>query len=150
MKELFRHENQSHPAALIDCGKLHTCQKSDLTTILESQFTTLETEADTIIIDGAALVNSLPPRSSKTFEEYTMLDVLPTIHAYSTKYMRTDIVFDVYRPSCLKAESRLKHRCGLRLRVTREGKNPSNRQNFMTTKHSCSNIWLIRLPVWPH
>ncbi|KAJ8414891.1 hypothetical protein AAFF_G00024140 [Aldrovandia affinis] len=110
LKEFFRHENQSHPAALSDGGKLHTCQKSHLTTILESQVTTPEAEpdADTIIIDGAALVNSLPPRSSKTFEEYAMLDVLPTIQAYSTKYKRTDIVFDVYRPSSLKAETRSK------------------------------------------
>ncbi|KAJ8394319.1 hypothetical protein AAFF_G00047260 [Aldrovandia affinis] len=110
LKEFFRHENQSHPAALSDGGKLHTCQKSHLTTILESQVTTPEAEpdADTIIIDGAALVNSLPPRSSKTFEEYAMLDVLPTIQAYSTKYKRTDIVFDVYRPSSLKAEIRSK------------------------------------------
>ncbi|KAJ8377440.1 hypothetical protein AAFF_G00259980 [Aldrovandia affinis] len=71
LKEFFRHENQSHPAALSDGGKLHTCQKSHLTTILESQVTTPEAEpdADTIIIDGAALVNSLPPRSSKTFKK---------------------------------------------------------------------------------
>ncbi|KAJ8405993.1 hypothetical protein AAFF_G00308810 [Aldrovandia affinis] len=57
LKEFFRHENQSHPAALSDGGKLHTCQKSHLTTILESQVTTPEAEpdADTIIIDGAAL-----------------------------------------------------------------------------------------------
>ncbi|KAJ8388905.1 hypothetical protein AAFF_G00126610 [Aldrovandia affinis] len=67
LKEFFRHENQSHPAALSDGGKLHTCQKSHLTTILESQVTTPEAEPDdTIIIDGAAPVNSLPPRSSKT------------------------------------------------------------------------------------
>lgn len=128
LKEFFRHENQSHPAALSDGGKLHTCQKSHLTTILESQVTTPEAEpdTDTIIIDGAALVNSLPPRSSKTFEEYAMLDVLPRIQAYSTKYKRTDIVFDVYRPSSLKAETRSKRGRGVRRRVTGKGKIPSN------------------------
>ena len=133
LKEFFRHENQSHPAALSDGGKLHTCQKSQLTTILESQVTTPEAEpyADTIIIDGAALVNSLPPRSSKTFEEYAMLDVLPTIQAYSTKYKRTDIVFDVYRPSSLKAETRSKRGRGVRRRVTAAGKLPSKWQNFL-------------------
>ncbi|KAJ8402462.1 hypothetical protein AAFF_G00369510 [Aldrovandia affinis] len=133
LKEFFRHENQSHPAALSDGGKLHTCQKSHLTTILESQVTTPEAEpdADTIIIDGAALVNSLPPRSSKTFEEYAMLDVLPTIQAYSTKYKRTDIVFDVYRPSSLKAETRSKRGRGVRRRVTGKGKIPSNWRNFL-------------------
>ena len=30
------------------------------------------------------------------FEEYTVLNALSTIQAYSTKYKRTDIVFDVY------------------------------------------------------
>ena len=133
LKEFFSHENQSHPAALSDGGKLHTCQKSHLTTILESQVTIPEAEpyADTIIIDGAALVNSLPPRSSKTFEEYAMLDILPTIHAYSTKYSRTDIVFDVYRPCSLKAETRLKRGHGVRRRVTGLGKIPSKWQTFL-------------------
>ena len=133
LKEFFRHENQSYPAALSDGGKLHTCQKSHLTTILESQVTTPEgqPDADTIIIDGAALVNSLPQRSSKTFEEYALFDVLPTIQAYSTKYKRTDIVFDVYRPSSLKAETRSKLGRGVRRRVTGKGKIPPNWRNFL-------------------
>lgn len=45
-------------------------------------------------------------KNFKTFAEYAMLDVLPTIKAYSNKNKRTDIVFDVYRPSSLKAETR--------------------------------------------
>ena len=32
----FRHENQAFPAALSDGGKLHTCQKSQLSTLLEA------------------------------------------------------------------------------------------------------------------
>lgn len=133
LKEFFRHENQSHPAALSDGGKLHTCPKSHLTSILQNLVTTPETEpdADTIIIDGAALVHSLPPRISKTFEEYAMFDVLPTIQAYSTKYNRTDIVFDVYHQSSLKAETRSKRGRGVRRRVTKEGKIPSNWRNFL-------------------
>eukprot|EP00745_Piridium_sociabile_P026562 TRINITY_DN4240_c0_g2_i9.p1 TRINITY_DN4240_c0_g2~~TRINITY_DN4240_c0_g2_i9.p1 ORF type:complete len:1084 (-),score=281.98 TRINITY_DN4240_c0_g2_i9:490-3741(-) len=133
LKEFFRHENQSFPAALSDAGKLHTCQKSHLTTILETHVTSPETEpeADTIIIDGSALVNSLPPRSSKTFEDYAVLDVLPTIQTHSTKYKRTDIVFDVYRPSSLKAETRAKRGRGVRRRVTSNGKIPSNWRNFL-------------------
>lgn len=65
---------------------------------LKSQVSIPEAEpyANTIIIDGAALVNSLPPRSSQTFEEYAMLDFRPTIKAYSIKYKRTDIVLDVF------------------------------------------------------
>ena len=40
LKEFFHHENQTYPAALSDGGKLHTCQESHLTTILESHVTT--------------------------------------------------------------------------------------------------------------
>ena len=120
MKEFFGHENHSHPAALSDGGKLHTCQKSHLTSIFETLIATSETEtdADTIIIDGTALVHSLPPRISKTFEEYAMFDVLRRIQTYSTKYKRTDIVFDVYHQSSLKAETRSKRGRGVRHRVT--------------------------------
>lgn len=133
LSEFFRHENQSHPAALSDGGKLHSCQKSHLTSILENLVTIPENEPDanTVIIDGAALIHSLPPRISKTFEEYAKFDVLPTIRAYSTKYKRTDIVFDVYRQSSLKAETRSKRGRGGRRRVTKDGKIPLNWRNFL-------------------
>ena len=87
LKEFFRHENQQFPAAFCDGGKLHSYQKSQLAIILESLITIPNTEpqADVIIIDGSALLNSLPPRSSKTFEDYAINDVLSTVQAYSTK-----------------------------------------------------------------
>ena len=83
--DFFRHENHPFPAALGDGRKLHTCQKSQLVAVLERHITLPDNEpqADVIIIDGSALVNSLPPRSSKTFEEYATLDVIPTIREYS-------------------------------------------------------------------
>ena len=127
LKEFFRHENQSFPAALSDGGKLHSCQKSQLTAILESLVTIPNTEphADAMIVDGSALVNSLPPRSSKTFEDYTVSVVLPAIKSFSIKYKSTDIVLDVYQSSSLKAETRLKRGHGVRRRVTSMGKIPS-------------------------
>ena len=129
----FRHENHPFPAALSDGGKLHTCKKSQLAAVLEGHVTLPDNDphADVIIIDGSALVNVLPPRSSKSFEDYAMLDVLPTIRAYSTKYERTDIVFDVYRPSSLKEEARSKRGHGARRRVTSRCKVPSNWRNFL-------------------
>ena len=105
LQEFFRHENQSFPAALSDGSKLHACQKSQLGTILENHIIVSDTEpvADTIICDGSALVNTLPPRTAQVFEDYALLDVLRTILAYSSNYDRRDIVFDVYRQSSLKA-----------------------------------------------
>eukprot|EP00058_Branchiostoma_floridae_P021206 XP_002606696.1 hypothetical protein BRAFLDRAFT_72537 [Branchiostoma floridae] len=133
LQEFFRHENQQFPASLSEGGKLYTSQKSQLAAILESKVTIpdVEPQADTIIIDGSALVNTLLPRTSKTFEDYAILDVLPIVQAYSTKYKRTDIVFDVYKPSSLKGETRLKRGHGAKRRVTNRGRIPSNWRNFL-------------------
>ena len=81
-----------------------------LTAILESPVTipNNESQANAMIVDGSALVNSLPPRSSKTFEDYAVSVVLPAIKSFSIKYKSTDIVLDVYQSSSLKAETRLK------------------------------------------
>lgn len=65
-------------------------------------------KTEVIIIDGSALVHTLPPKRRKTFEDYAALDVLPSIHAYAMKYKSTNIVFDVYNPSSLKMETRSK------------------------------------------
>ena len=101
LREFFKYEIQYFPAALSDNGKLPSCQKSDLAPDTEP-------ESDAIIIDGSALVNSMYPCTSKTFDDYARVNVLPTIQAFSAKYKRTDFVFDVYLPSSLKSETRSK------------------------------------------
>ena len=126
--DLFPHENNPLPAELSDAGKLHTCQKCQLTAVLESHVTLPDNEpqADVIIIDGSAIVNVLPPRTSKTFEDYETLDVHSTIRAYSNKYETTDIV-----PLSLKTETRSKRGHGARRRVTSRCKGPSNWRNVL-------------------
>ena len=108
--EFFHHDTQSFPATLSDGGKLHSCQKSQLASILETKLAAADTipEASAIIVDGSALINTLPPRASKSFEEYATKDVIPTVEAFASIYRRTDITFDVYRPTSLKAETRSK------------------------------------------
>ncbi|CAC5389469.1 unnamed protein product [Mytilus coruscus] len=54
-----------------------------------------EPEAGVIIFDGSALINALPPRISKKFEEYAAPEVVPKVQTYSCIYT-TVIVFDVY------------------------------------------------------
>jgi len=131
--EFFKHENQSFPAALSDTGKLHSGQKSQLANILEATVATpdIQPECDVVIIDGSALVNSLAPKSSKTFEDYAVQDIVPKIQIYSLKYARTDIVFDVYWASSLKAVTRSKRGRGHRRRVTDKTKLPPNWKNFL-------------------
>lgn len=133
LNEFFKYENQEVPASLSDNGKLHTCSKSGLTDVLQAKVVLPETEpqAEAIVLDGSALINSLPPRTSTTFDEYASVTVIPYVQALSAKYKRTDIVFDVYLSSSLKSETRLKRGTGARRRVTGTNKTPRNWKNFM-------------------
>ena len=128
LQEFFTHENQAAPASLSDNGKLHASQKSQLTEILQTGVTLpeREPEGDTIIIDGSALINAIPPRSSKSFDDYAKEDFLPKVESYAAKYERVDVVFDVYKKLSLKSETRTKRGRGIRRRVTGTTKTPQN------------------------
>ena len=52
-------------------------------------------EREVIIVDGSAMVNLTPPRTSKTFEDYAREDILPKIKFNGATYKRVDVVFDV-------------------------------------------------------
>lgn len=131
--EFFKHENQSAPASLSDNGKLHTCQKSQLAEILQTLVSMPDREpvGDAIIIDGSALINALPPRTPKSFNDYASQDILPKIQSYCAKYKRVDVVFDVYKQSSLKSELRLKRGQGIRRRVIGTSKTPANWRSFL-------------------
>ena len=94
-----------------------------------------------VIIDGSALVNALPPRISKTFAEYAEREFIPKVDACAKKYHRTDIVFDIYKPSSLKTETRSKRGMGERRRVIGTGKLPKNWRNFL--RHSTNKTELF-------
>ena len=131
--EFLKHENQSFPAALCDTGKLHSGQKSQLANILEATISPpdKQSEYNAIIIDGSSLVYSLSANTSKNFEEYAVQDVVPKIQMYSSKYERTDIIFDVYWTSSLKAETRSNRGMEGRRRVTDKAKVPPNWKSFL-------------------
>ena len=78
-----------------------------------------------------SLLMVLPPRASKTFDDYAKNDVFPTIEALSAKYKRSDVVFDVYLPCSLKSETREKRGQGIRRSVTGISKTPKNWQSFL-------------------
>ena len=145
--EFFHHENQFFPPALSDGGKLHSCQKSQLASILEAKIATTDTrpEASAIIVDGSALINTLPPRASKMFEEYATKDVIPSVEAFAAIYRRTDIVFDVYIANSLKAETWSKRGQGARCRVTDKGKLPPVWRSFLTIRLTSSTSWQTKL-----
>ena len=133
LQEFFKYENQSAPGSLSDNGRLRMCQKSQLTEILQALVTLPDSEpkADTIIIDGSALINSLPPRSPKTFNDYAKEDILPKVESFGTKFKRVDVIFDVYKKSSLKSETRSKTGQGIRRRVTGTSRTPTNWRSFL-------------------
>ena len=94
-----------------------------------------------IIIDGSALVNTLPSRTSKTFAEYAEMEFISKVDTCARKYHRTDIVFDTYQASNLKSETRSKRGQGARRRVTGTGKLPRNWRNFL--RHSANKAELF-------
>ena len=85
-------------------------------------------EGDAIIIDDSAFINAVPPRNSKTFDEYAREDILPKVNYYCD---RVDIVFDVYKESSLKSETMVKRGQGIRRRVTGTSKIPMNWRSFL-------------------
>ena len=71
---------------------LHFCLKSQFADILEVELSALpDTYPETyiIIMDAYSLVNTFPQRKSKIFQDYALLEVLPTVETYSSKYRRT-------------------------------------------------------------
>ncbi len=147
LSEFVRHENQSLPPALSDTGNLYPRKKFDLFDILENTIALPDSqpECDVIIIDGAVLVHtlSLSPNTSKTFEEYAVRakDVVPKIWSYSSKYERTDIVFDVYKTSSLKVEVRLKRGKGSQRKVTDKTKLPPIWFSFLRDNNNKTELF---------
>ena len=107
----------------------NTCLKSQLTEILHAQVDMPERapEGEVIIVVGSAMVNSIPPRTSKKFEDYAREDILPKIKFNGATYKRVDAVFDVvYRKSTVKGEARV-----IRRSVTGTSKTPINLRSFL-------------------
>ena len=75
LDEFFAHENQACPPTLSHIGKMRHGTKSDLVRCLEDLIPPQEDAAarppvEVMILDGAAIVNMLPPGNVKTFSEY--------------------------------------------------------------------------------
>ena len=122
LQEFFKHENQTSPASLSDSGKFHTCQKSQLAELLQAQVAIPDKEPRGDNHNRWLGTNPVPtsiiPCRSKSFDDYAREEVIQKIESYCTKYQRVDVVFDVYKSSSLKSETRSKRGQGVRRRVT--------------------------------
>ena len=89
LDEFFAHENQARPPALSQMGKMRLGTKSDLVGCLEILVRPQENAAtaaaaaipavEVIILNGAAIINMLPPSPAKTFNDYASQVFLPYI-----------------------------------------------------------------------
>ena len=99
---------------------------------------------DVMILDVAAIVNMLRPGNAKTIKDFADNIFLPYIQSKLQNVSRLDVIWDVYRPDSLKAETRSKRGKGIRRQVEESSAIPKNWQVFfrmMRTKLSCSVSW---------
>ena len=103
--------------------------KSDLLKCLENLTANPSTSptVETMLIDGAALVNILKPSGAcKTFSDYANQVFLPYISNQLQSVQRVDIIWHRYIPNSLKAQTRDKRGRGVRRRVEADVRLPAN------------------------
>jgi len=83
-----------------------------------------EPRADSLIVDGSALVYSIQPTKG-TFEEYAKTFDMH-IEAFAQKHSRVDVIFDQYKTDSLKIHTRKLRGLGQRRKVTSNGHVPKN------------------------
>ena len=136
-EDCFKHEIQSFPASLSDCGKIHfpTAKSSLLESILPTTDDSqrLPHNFDCIIIDGAAIVHMLIPNDPaiKTFQEYAQRVIIPYINFQFQACHRIDLVFDQYFSDSLKNAVREKRGSGTRWKVEPNVKLPKKWHDFL-------------------
>lgn len=86
---------------------------------------------DATIIDGAAVVNMIKPRTEKTFSGYAEQSFLPYLKTPLRHVKRVDIVWDEYVGNSLKATTRSDRRAGVRRRVAANNQLPRNWKEFL-------------------
>ena len=135
LDDFFCHENQVCPPVLSKNGIIRDGDKSELLHCLEElvpvEESLLSPTVEVLILDGAAIVNMLKPVNSKTFQDYANKVFLPYIQSQLQHVSRLDLVWDVYKPESLKADTRSKRGKGIRRRVEASSVVPQNWREFL-------------------
>ena len=141
--EYFKHENQACPPALSQNGRLREGSKSDLLEYLESHGGSRKDGpvTEVVILDGAAMVNCLKPKSSKTFDEYAKTVVNPYVQNCLRKASRVDIIWDSYQDGSLKMQCRQKRGQGVRRRVGGATNLPENWKQFLLVSENKKELF---------
>lgn len=131
----FKYENHKYPPSLSVNGLLRQGTKADLAEKLESLGGAHDIPEifDCVIYDGAALVQKIRPKNSKTFQEYFDLDLKVYVmrDVQKTKCKRLDFVWDLYFPNSLKRQEREGRGVGSRRQVSPNNSLPSDWFNFL-------------------
>lgn len=133
LEDFFAFENQPWPPSLAQIGKIRGGQKADLVKCLPN--VTVQTvekpTVDAVILDGAVIVQMLPPRTAHTFEEYFNTVFAPYILKQLETASRLDVVWDDYRQDSLKSSTREKRGSGQRRKVLPSTLIPSDWKGFL-------------------
>jgi len=117
----FQHEHQLYPPSTSDNGTLCFCSKSDLLECFENVFPSSQEKPsmDVLILDGAAIINMLPPgQSNRTFSDYASNVFVPHILSKLNQVKRVDAVWDQYSPDSLKAATHTKRGSEVQCRIS--------------------------------
>ena len=132
IEEFFKHENSAYPPSLSNGGELRHGKKSDLLQCLKVTNQNQQLPVvDMKVFDGAAIVNMLPPRNSKTFKEYSELVFLPYLIRQAKDVKRVDVVWDRYLENSLKESTRATRGLGIHRKVLPNTTIPRNWQTFL-------------------
>ncbi len=141
--EFFKHENNSNPPSISQYGHLRKGTKADLVKCLtvhcELPGTAPHVQAK--LLDGPAVVQILHPKGCKSFEEYASDVFIPSVKNHLLTCDRVDVVWDVYRPDSLKAETRESRGKGIRRKVKANTPIPANWQNFLRVDENKTELY---------
>ena len=136
LDDLFKHENLPYRQSLSDRGNLQANNKSDLVACLDD-FTTPVSDppaVETIILDGAAVVHLLDPRTAQAFSDYTDTVTMPYIdrQLQLRETQRIDLVSrDTYIHDSLASSTWKRRGKRIRRRVLGKTDVPNNWKGFL-------------------
>ncbi len=103
MDRFFTHENRATPPSLSVGGKIRSTNKADLLQCIDLKERQNLPPVDAKFLDGAAVVQMLPPGSLKTFQDYATKVFIPYVSRHLQAVDRIDIVWNVYFKESLKS-----------------------------------------------
>ena len=124
---------------------MRSCTKSDLllcvSELVPHHDTAKAHEAHMVILDGAAIVNMIKPRTPVSFDWYVTQVMEYVRKQFRGDMQRVDMVFDAYWEDSLKAATRLKRGKCIRRHMEGNKQVPSHWQEFMRIDENKSGLF---------